>query len=114
LVTQLGLWCLGHLFARRSKPFSECVARQAFALGNFAVKELRAQLHAPDLGFHSLGDHFLALLLKYSAAAQDLGGRRLFFQAKPKHQREQTKHILPIFIFLINIFVNFLINFNWI
>ena len=53
----------------------------------------------PDLGFHSFGDHFLALLLKYSAAAHDLGGTRLFFQAKPKQQREQTRQILPIFMF---------------
>jgi hypothetical protein len=28
---------------------------------------LLAQLHAPDLAYHFHGDHFLALLLKYSA-----------------------------------------------
>jgi hypothetical protein len=31
------------------------------------VGELLAQLHAPDLAYHFHGDHFLALLLKYSA-----------------------------------------------
>ncbi len=37
------------------------------ALGDLAVGELFAQLHAPDLAYHFHGDHLLALLLKYSA-----------------------------------------------
>ena len=57
----------GSLVAWGLEPFLDRVARQTRALGDFAVGELLAQLHAPDLAYHFHGDHLLALLLKYSA-----------------------------------------------
>ena len=57
----------GCLVARGLEPFFDRVARQPRALGYLAVRELLAQLHAPDLTYHFHGDHLLALLLKYSA-----------------------------------------------
>jgi hypothetical protein len=58
---------LGSLVARGFEPFFDRVARQPRALGDLAVGEFFAQLHAPDLTYHFQGDHLLALLLKYSA-----------------------------------------------
>ncbi len=47
----------GHHIAGRLEPFLDRVARQSRALCDFAVGELVAQLHAPDLAYHFHGDH---------------------------------------------------------
>lgn len=66
LVSPLGPFVFGSLVAWRLEPFFNRVARQPRALGDLAVGELLAQLHAIDLACHFHGDHLLALLLKYS------------------------------------------------
>ena len=57
----------GRLVARGLEPFFDRVARQPRALGDLAVGELLAQLHAPDLAYHFHGDHLLSLLLNFLA-----------------------------------------------